>query len=249
MRTPETFELLKNPNAFTLLTLIALRAWRSEGFNINGLSPGEALIGDYESCGLTEQKYRTAKKNLEKWKFITTKVTTRGTIAKLLDTRVYDVNFFKGNEQGNEQITNKQRLTRSKENKEGIYIPLFDHWNSLKIISHRKLTEKMRIKIRTALKDYSESEIKDSMQNYAEVLKSDRYYWTHKWTLTDFLQRGLQRFLSEAEPLNNFLKGNDNDIRESSFYRRDEEPRGKKFEDILKPNESLRTVKRETTCA
>ena len=63
-RDPAVFEMLADPRhhkAFILLTFIALRARYSKSQStINGLSTGECLIGDFESCGLTRQEYRTA---------------------------------------------------------------------------------------------------------------------------------------------------------------------------------------------
>ncbi len=101
--------VLKHPNAFILLTIIALRARREDSPLKDSLVAGQALIGDYEYMGLTEQKYRTAKKVLENNGLITTRATNRGTIATLVNTMVYDVNIHSGNEQGNADITNKQR--------------------------------------------------------------------------------------------------------------------------------------------
>ena len=93
MKTKETMELLTNaPNAFLLLTQIALRAKRTNDFNVHGLTIGQALVGDYKSIGLTERKYRTAKALLESWGFATFKGTNKGTIATLINSRVFDIN-------------------------------------------------------------------------------------------------------------------------------------------------------------
>ena len=101
--------LNKNPHAFVLLFFIAVRAWRGPGVSPRDCDIGEALIGDYSKMGMTEQKYRTAKKHLEKMGFITTKSTNKGTVAKLINTELFDPNFELGNEQINGQITSKQR--------------------------------------------------------------------------------------------------------------------------------------------
>ncbi|MEN6424333.1 MAG: hypothetical protein ABFE13_03150 [Phycisphaerales bacterium] len=91
-RSAETLELLNDLCAFTLLTVIALRARRSDEFNIHNLKSGEALIGDYKRYGLTRQQYRTAMKRLKQWGFAAFKPTTRGTVATLLDQRIHDIN-------------------------------------------------------------------------------------------------------------------------------------------------------------
>ena len=103
--------LNKNPNAFILLYFIATRAWRGPGMSPRDCDIGEALIGDSSRMGMTQQKYRTAKKHLENMGFITTKSTSKGTVAKLINTELFDPNFDFGNDQINEQLTNKQRAT------------------------------------------------------------------------------------------------------------------------------------------
>lgn len=119
----ETNVLLKDhPNEYLLLSLIALRTKRTTIPSPGGLQIGQALIGDYKSCGLTNQKYRTALKNLEKWQFLTTKPTNKGNVVTLLDSSVFNINMESANEQANEQLTNSQRtankqLTTNKNDK------------------------------------------------------------------------------------------------------------------------------------
>ena len=108
-RSEDSKEIIKRPNELALLALIAWRAKRTNSISVLGLEPGEALIGDYKSCGLTQQKYRTAKKNLEKWGIITTKATNKGTIAKIINTKVFDVNIETANDRIDETITDGQR--------------------------------------------------------------------------------------------------------------------------------------------
>ena len=67
MRAPESFELLRDPLAFALLTVIALRArWRAT-FSADNLQIGEARIGDYKNWGMTRREYRTCVDRLVKW--------------------------------------------------------------------------------------------------------------------------------------------------------------------------------------
>ena len=101
-RSGEALELLSaNKNAFALLFLIAFRAQRTSRFNRHNLKPGQALIGDYASADLSEREYRTAKVFLQRHGFATFKATNSGTIATLLDTRVFDINAESG-ESGDE---------------------------------------------------------------------------------------------------------------------------------------------------
>jgi hypothetical protein len=107
-RSKETFELLHDANVFALLTVIALRARRTDEFNLHNLKAGEALIGDYRRYGLTRQQYRTAVKRLGQWGLARFKPTTRGTVATLLDHRIYDINDAPGQSSNNQPATNKQ---------------------------------------------------------------------------------------------------------------------------------------------
>ena len=97
LRSEETKELMKDKNCFMLLTQIAFRAKRTNGFSLKNHQPGEAEIGDHKNIGLSAQEYRTAKAKLAEWGFATFKPTNRGTIARLIDTRVFDVNINDSN--------------------------------------------------------------------------------------------------------------------------------------------------------
>lgn len=108
-RSKEVNELLKAPIANALLCQIVLRAKRTKSFSVDGLEVGEALIGDYKSVGASYQQYRTAVGQLERWGLVTIRTTNKGSIAKLIDKRVFDINQEGGNEQNNHQTTNKKR--------------------------------------------------------------------------------------------------------------------------------------------
>jgi hypothetical protein len=109
-------EILKRPKAFTLLAQIALKAKRTNSLSVDYLKFGEALITDPQQCGLTQQEYRTAKKQLNKMGLVTFKTTNRGTIAKLLNTCVFDIYPDLPNKQTTikQQTANKQKPNRSK---------------------------------------------------------------------------------------------------------------------------------------
>jgi len=147
VRGEETNEILKDPDAFVLLTQIATRAKRNETFNIHGLEQGEALIGDYRNCGLTERRYRTSKHKLEKWGKATFRATNKGTIAKLTDASIYDLNLDSSAEQSDSPETSERRTSaeqgdspettnkkekneRRKEDKKKSQVrEVFDFWN------------------------------------------------------------------------------------------------------------------------
>jgi len=92
-KSQETKELMKDPNVFMLLAQIASRAKRTNDFSIHGLKIREALIGDFESIGLTRGQYREAIKRAEKYNQIATiRTTNKGTVVKLINSDVFDIN-------------------------------------------------------------------------------------------------------------------------------------------------------------
>ena len=121
---------------------------------------------------------------------------------------------------------NNNKDINDKNVKEDIYI-IFNHWNSKKIIIHKSLNKKMESHINGRIEDHSIQDILTAIDNYNIVLKEDEYYWTHKWTLQDFMKpNNVIRFLSSSEPLKGFLdkkkqevlKTNDhNDIRDKEI--------------------------------
>lgn len=93
MRSNEVENLIKRrPTAFVLLTIIALRARRTRDRSFDGLKIGEAYIGDHRSYGASSREYRTDKKILEQYGLATFKATTKGTIAQIADTAIFNIN-------------------------------------------------------------------------------------------------------------------------------------------------------------
>ena len=134
--------LLADPDAFLILSVIALRALRKDSkYNSYNLKPGQAFIGDYKKFSLTRQRYRDALERIQqRYCLATFEGTNKGTIATLTSTDVFDINIQDGNHQKNQQGTrkgtnrepteNQQRTTkeeeknvRSKEKEEDITSP------------------------------------------------------------------------------------------------------------------------------
>lgn len=72
--------------------------------------------------------------------------------------------------------------------------------------THRKMTREMALAVSSALDLYSAEEIKDAIQNYDFVLGSRDHFWSYRWGLADFCNRGIEKFLTENDPRNNFLE-------------------------------------------
>ncbi|BFT94976.1 MAG: hypothetical protein MNSN_01760 [Minisyncoccus archaeiphilus] len=95
---------------------------------------------------------------------------------------------------------------------------IFNFWNEQKIIVHQKLTSKMKNKIGSVLKEFSVEDLKKAIRKYGIILNDEKYYWTYKWTLEEFLQRGLTKFMDTPEK--EFLKTNfEKPKKPQPFYR------------------------------
>ena len=87
-----------------------------------------------------------------------------------------------------------------------------NHWNSKEIVVHGPATiAKCEVVFKRNLLapfgrgDYWTDDICKAICNYCTVLSDKKYFWDHRWTLREFLQRGVDRFVDEAKPLENFL--------------------------------------------
>jgi hypothetical protein len=81
-------------------------------------------------------------------------------------------------------------------------------WNSKQIMVHKE-TPALLNKIGKLIRkhEYTRELIEDSIGNYAKVMNSPDHFWSKKWTLCDFLSRGVVRFSSDENPLEVFKKG------------------------------------------
>ena len=66
------------------------------------------MVGDFVALGLTRQELRSSICNLQKWSLITIRTTNKGTIAKLSDSSIYDINAGIPNQQPNQSTTSQQ---------------------------------------------------------------------------------------------------------------------------------------------
>ena len=100
------------------------------------------------------------------------------------------------------------RARRSKADRDLIYNRFLEEWNDQGIINHKKVTTRMKKSIDKILKeaDYPLVEVFKAFENYANILKSNNYKWSYKWTMEDFLSRGLHKFIDEAQPFGNSIK-------------------------------------------
>jgi len=86
---------------------------------------------------------------------------------------------------------------------------VFKYWNFLKIKTHKKLTDGIKQRIQSRLKDYSIDEIERMMFNYAEVLNNPQCeLMNYRWTLETFLTGTdrLEKFSDLAVAIQNYTK-------------------------------------------
>ena len=87
-----------------------------------------------------------------------------------------------------------------------IYIDYLEKWNELGIIKHSEKIAAARWKKKhtDAVNLYGKEKVYKAMENYATVLSDPSYFFNYKWPLWDFLVRGLDKFVDEADPFHNF---------------------------------------------
>ena len=101
----ETTELLRqHPNAFLLLTQIAIRAkWKD--CPITKLRAGQAFIGDWREAGLhSEKAYRHAKKTLIDCQLAAFRGASKGTVATLVNAKVFSISNEAGASTGAAEV-------------------------------------------------------------------------------------------------------------------------------------------------
>ena len=91
--------------------------------------------------------------------------------------------------------------TNTNTNKKNIYLEIYNTRNNKNITQHKKLNEEIKKSIEKILQDLSESEVIQAIENYATIYHSDKTYFKHKWTLSEFLSRknGARVFLYKSE--------------------------------------------------
>lgn len=115
-----------------------------------------------------------------------------------------------------ETTTEKEKKEKIKKEKKEVSF-IFNFWNEQKIIIHRDIDSHIST-IKSALKKYSINELKGAIENLSTAIKSDKYWWTHKYTLNKFLTRKgvIDQFLTENDPLNSLLENNKNKINKAT---------------------------------
>jgi len=83
---------------------------------------------------------------------------------------------------------------------------IFEAWNEQKVVLHKTLTDEMERAMETALRNYSADDVVLSIRNYGDIINNNGYYFKYKWTLKDFLKRGLEKFMDGEVARQNYAK-------------------------------------------
>ncbi len=82
-------------------------------------------------------------------------------------------------------------------------------WNSLDIIKHTVAPKNGRMTYKTAVsarikEGYTLRQMCLAMQTYAQIVKSEEYWFKYKWNVTEFLVRGLEKFIDGVVAKENY---------------------------------------------
>ena len=108
----------------------------------------------------------------------------------------------------NPKSENPQLLSTkdNKELKEYIYTCFLEKWNTLGLVKHTEqvVQSKWKNKHTDQVNLYGEEKVFKAMENYATIIHDSSYYFDYKWTLWDFIARGLDKFVDDVDPFTNF---------------------------------------------
>lgn len=221
-KNSKTWQALNPVQKVIMITLIMMAnhsdqqwwdEWKKEWVTVKRGQLITSLEGIRKACGkgISIQNIRTALLVLQKMGFLTNQSTKHYRVITLVNYDLYQSpdNYLTKQLTNAQQSPNKALTTNNNvnnvNNDKYIYT-IFQHWNSKKIIKHRKLTDRQKRNINARLKEgYTPEEIMRAIDNYAMVLHGKEYYWTHRWSIQDFLLRGLDRFLPDNFEAASFL--------------------------------------------
>jgi hypothetical protein len=178
------------------------------------VSPGQFIFGRDSAAKELKMPSSSVRNRMKKLKTIENldiKEDRQFSIITILNWSAYQDIKLKEDSEEDYQRTGKGQAKDTDNNDNNvnkIHTIVFEHWNAQNIIVHRKLSDKDKQTINGALKDYTQESILRAITNYSGVLQSPDHFFKFKWALRDFLQRGLRKFANEADPWNNFMKGN-----------------------------------------
>ena len=83
------------------------------------------------------------------------------------------------------------------------------YWNSKNLIKHELKTVKLHFKKlhKDIIHDIGIEKVKEGIENYDKILNDEIYYYSHNYSLWDFIARKkIYNFLTDARPFENYVK-------------------------------------------
>lgn len=184
--------------------------WQGQKFKVEAGQFITSIDSIIKACNgtVTQQNVRSAIVRLEKLNFLTNKSTKTGRLISIVNWSKYQGTDDDTNKGTNKEPTKSQQRGNKEptpnKNDKNVINNIYTLWNSKKIIQHQKLTSIIQKSIDKRLKDFTEEQITQAINNYDLILKGDEYFWDYKWSLKEFLDRGLEKFLDLEVCKNNF---------------------------------------------
>lgn len=112
-------------------------------------------------------------------------------------------------------------------NNTNIYSHIFDYWISKNIKKHRKITAEIKKAIDKTLKEYTQEEIVQAINNYGTMYNDKNCTWcTYQWGLNEFLLRkdkdGIRQlgmFLDDGSKYCNYIKSTQTATEKSNYMK------------------------------
>jgi len=191
---------------------------RGQGFfNLEEIRESLCWYSGYRKNTYSKSQLTKSLRRLREGKMVVTAKATRGVYVTICNYEYYqDPKNYEGTNEDQTKETRRKRKGSTKnkndKNKEKrIYIAaveIFDFWNCQKIIVHKNKKDFIPYIKAKLENNYTPGDLKEAMNNYGKILKSDKHYWTYKWGLKDFLVRkgAIDKFLTINAPFENFKK-------------------------------------------
>ena len=242
MRTEKGKRLHEKPIENHVLSIIAIRVSR-EGNPVKGVRVGESIISDYKGFGLSRQQLRTAISNLQKWGYITTRATNKGSYATLIDTSVYDCNIAEPtNKDSSNQPPNTQTANHNQEvkKKEDNNIIDFEYYKNCDSRSPDYINVSFGIKdAQTTLQNIYEPK-GWLIAKVKELTEADRSQeWCYN-VLHDFATTGITNYHSRITCPNKLNDKFCNWIKNAIKFEQENEAKAKKENKSLSMNDHLK---------
>lgn len=152
-----------------------------------------------------------------------------------------DLSTRQNDRTNNNSSFNNNNISNNNSNKDSHVRDIFNHYLSKNIVQHQKITSAMRTAVNARLRDYSYEQLVQAIDNYSTVYHSDQYWFDTKYTLADLMRdKDVRKFIDDADPLNNFKRGDNNGVYGRGNGYAGNTPKGTSYEQAIAEAERAR---------